>query len=369
MKKRRSFVFYLLFVLALNSIYAVSYRTELLKRIASYLPLEITNGTDSLYAVNNYPCKILKRVEKDEIIHLGFQLFSWQSRKDIPVFADFLERVMLDVYLQGSSQQMTSRLRELNISWTENGKVPLNVLTSFNTFLRVNNKSNNFSLNYNNKKYTAVWKTNNTQYEMVFMASRELIYGTDMVEAEALFFNELKKREFNSQGTKDVQPLNQLTELSNTLYRKDGNVYKVQAKYTTDSYYIKKSNTEAEAVFDAKYPQPSLLNMAEGIVPCDNRKLNLSLHRYGNVIEHITVPFSMIYSTLFDDMEKYFSVDVSNKQTYYVRVIYYNELFQYVHVLEVEVPANEIFHNAAVWKAHLYCFIPQERLKENNIPL
>ena len=368
MKNRRSFFFYMLFILAFNSIYAVSYRTELLKRIASYLPLEITNGKDSLYAVNNFPCKILKRMEKDEITHLGFQLFSWNSRKEIPVFTDFLERVMLDVYLQGSSQQMSSRLRELNLIWTENGKVPQNYLNSFNAFLRFNN-SNNFSLNYNNKEYTAVWKTNNTQYEMVFTASRELIYGTDMVEAEALFFNELKKRDFYSQRTKNVLPLNQLTELSNMLYRKDGNVYKVQAKYTTDSYYIKKTNAEAEAVFDAKYPQPSLLNMAEGIVPCGNRKLNLSLHRYGNVIEHITVHFSMIYSTLFDDMEKYFSVDISNKQTYYVRVIYYNELFQYVHVLEVEVPADDIFNNAAVWKAHLYCFIPQEHLKEKNIPL
>lgn len=366
---KRLCVIMTLFCMTMESVMAVSYRTELLKRIASYLPQEVSTGSDSVYVYNKYPCEILRRVDRDEVTHLGFQLFSWNARKDIPVLADFLERVMLDIYLQGSAKQMNSRLQELKIIWKENSRIPSNVHNSFITFLRINNKSNNFSLNYNNKEYTAVWKTNNTQYEMVFMASRELIYGTDMVEAEKIFYEELKNKKISLCKEKDLCLLSELTKVSETLYRKDGLVYQVQAKYTTDTYYIKISDSEAEAVYDKKFPQLSLMNMAEGVVPCGKRNLYLSCHRYGNVIDHVTVPFGFIYSALFEDMNKYFFVDVSDKDTYYLRVIYHNEPFQYLHVFEVAVPSADIFNDSATWKAHLYCFIPQNNLKEINIVL
>ena len=192
----RLYLSVILFALAIGNLKAVSYRTEALKRMASYLPAEIISGTDSLYTNAKYPCVILKRIEEGEITHLGFQLFTYQSRKGMPVFADFLERIMLDIYQQGSSTQMGSRLRELKMIWRENGKESGNILNSFNKFLRIKNKNRNFSLNYEGTKYTAVWNLDRVQYELEFVASRELIYGTDMVEAEKIFYHELNQKNF-----------------------------------------------------------------------------------------------------------------------------------------------------------------------------
>jgi hypothetical protein len=50
---------------------------------------------------------------------------------------------------------------------------------------------------------------------------------------------------------------------------------------------------------------------------------------------------------------------MSDSDKYYARFYFLNEQMQYVHVAEVEVPPTSIFNETAIWKAHLYTFIPK----------
>lgn len=335
-----------------------------LKRIASYLPKEFVERQDSVAKPLGYPCEVIKRTERGMVSHLGFRFFDSPVGGNMQQVVNFLERITLELYQQENDKQMTLKLNELKMTWKENGKETQRPFASLSKFLMSSGGKDNLTIDFVDKKFNAKWIVGRNTYELIFPAVRELIQGIDLGEAEGIFLDELRNENFSSVKEQKTMPLTMLKQIKGGMYRSSGAVYSQQRSYTNDTYYYRLNNGYAKAIYSPDYPSESVVNMMAGTVPCGGRKLDLSFHLYGGKIEHMTVPFAMVYSSLFHDMHTYTKYDISDSKMHYARFLYENEEMQYVHVIEIEIPPQKAFDENATLKAHLYCYIPQHNLKK-----
>lgn len=357
----------LLLSFCLNLQSQMRFKTEKIKRIATHLPGKVLKNEDMLVKWSGSPQPIVKRLEKENTLsHLGIYLFNNEARTALQDHADFLERIMLELMLYKNDNQVKAKLDEYRMKWMLNGRNEERPYTSLVKFLSAYDVSDvTVGIDFSDKTYLAHWKHGNNTFSLSYPAVRQLIQGTDLKEAETVFFNKLKQFE-PVVSKSSLKPINisQLSPVQGKLYRKIGICHSEQPSYSTDTYYLTSDGSNvALPIYQTRYPALSLINMMAGVVPCHNRKIQMYLHLYGGKIETLSLPFSVLYSSLFDDMQCYFKLDMSNSEKYYARFFYLNEQMQYVHVAEVEVPPTSIFHESALWKAHFYSFIPEDNQK------
>lgn len=356
-------------MLLMQNVMAASYKTEKLKCIAKQLPKEILEIKDSIVTIDKYPCQLIKRTNNENVVHLGFYLFDDESfhNKEVQQVIDFLERSTLELFLCGNERQMAAKQTELKLKFKVNGKNAVQPYRSLCQMLKRHNKTRSFSLNCTDRQYKAKWDFGTgSYYEFSFPAIRELIQGTDLAEAEAIFIEEMKNLHIQDRDVAATAPIRFLKQIKGTLYRMPGRVYSHQSSYTTDTYYKQNHDDKdkATAIYDEQYPAESMINLMAGIVPSGHRKLQLRMHLYGGKIQQMEVPFSMVHSSLLRQMECYMKYDRSDQLKHYARFLYNDEELQYVHVMEIEIAPSQMFNKNAVLTAHLYCFIPQHDLKK-----
>lgn len=355
----------LLFCLSIQA--QMQYKTEKIKRIATHLPSKILKNEQMLVKWSGSPQSIVKRVEKGNTLsHLGVYLFNDETRTALQEHADFLERIMLELLLYKNDNQVKAKLNEYKMKWMLNGRNEEKPYASLVKFLSAYNVSDvAVGIDFSDKTYVAHWKQGNNTFSLSYPAVRELIQGTDLKEAETVFLGKLKQYEpvASKSALKPVN-ISQLSPIKGSLYRKIGICHSEQPSYCTDTYYVRNqgSNT-AMPIYETRFPALSLINMMAGVVSCHDRKIQTSVHLYGGKIESISLPFSVLYSSLFAGMQCYLKLDTSNPEKYYAHFHFLNEQMQYVHVAEVEVLPTTIFKEDAVWKAHLFTFIPEYNQK------
>lgn len=345
----------------------IQFKTEKIKKIATHLPSKVLRNEDVLVKWSGSPQPIVKRIEKGNTLsHLGIYLFNEETRTALQDHADFLERIMLELMLYKNDNQVKAKLNEYKMKWMLNDRNEEKPYTSLVKFLSAYNVSDvAVGIDFSDKIYVAHWKQGNNKFSLSYSAVRELIQGTDLKEAEANFFYKLKQLEpvVSKSSSKPIN-ISQLSPIKGKLYRKIGICHSEQPSYCNDTYYFRTDDTNtALPIYDKNYPALSMINMMAGVVPCHNRKIQMSVHLYGGKIETLSMPFSILYSSLFADMQCYLKLDMSNPEKYYARFYYLNEQMQYVHVAEVEISPNNIFKEDVVWKGHMYMFIPEYNQK------
>ena len=343
------------------------FKTESLKKIATHHTSKVLKYDQSLVKWSGCPQVLVKKADQEGVIsHLGVHLFDEATRKPLQDHADFLERMMLELLLYKNDDMVKGKLSEHKMQWMLNGKSEAKPYTSMIRFLSAYDISQvALHIDFSDKNYVAHWQHGNNTYSLSYPAVRELIQGTDLLEAENVFFQKLKKSDFQIPTiVSKQQSISQLSHIKGKLYRKIGICHSEQPSYCTDTYYINTDGSNvATPIYDVRYPALSLINMMAGVAPCHNRKIQTSVHLYGGKIETLSLPFSILYSSLFADMQCYLKLDMSNPEKYYARFYYLNEQMQYVHVVEVELSPTTIFKEDAVWNAHLFTFIPEDNQK------
>lgn len=339
------------------------FKTERLKKIATHLPSKVLKEEQSLVKWSGSPQVLVKKADQEGVIsHLGVYLFDEATRKPLQDHADFLERMMLELLLYKNDDMVKGKLVEHKMVWMLNGKSEAKPYTSMKRFLSAYDISQvALHIDFFDKNYVAHWQLGSNTYSLSYPAVRELIQGTDLLEAENAFFQKLKKTDLQIPTiVPKQQNISQLSQIKGKLYRKIGICHSEQPSYCTDTYYIRTdASNVATPIYDTRYPALSLINMMAGVVPCHNRKIQTNVHLYGGKIETLSLPFSILYSSLFEDMQCYLKLDMSNPEKYCAHFHFLNEQMQYVHVVEVELSPTTIFKEDAVWNAHLFTFIPE----------
>lgn len=345
----------------------IRFKTERLKKIATHLPNKVLKEEQSLVKWSGSPQVLVKKADQEGVIsHLGVYLFDENTRKPLQDHADFLERMMLELLLYKNDDMVKGKLVEHKMVWMLNGKSEAKPYTSMKRFLSAYDISQvALHIDFSDKNYVAHWQLGSNTYSLSYPAVRELIQGTDLLEAENAFFQKLKKTDLQIPTiVPKQQNISQLSQIKGKLYRKIGICHSEQPSYCTDTYYIRTdASNVATPIYDTRYPALSLINMMAGVVPCHNRKIQTNVHLYGGKIETLSLPFSILYSSLFEDMQCYLKLDMSNPEKYCAHFHFFNEQMQYVHVVEVELSPTTIFKEDAEWNAHLFTFIPEYNKK------
>ena len=351
----------LFFCLSLQA--QMRFKTEKIKKIAASLPSKVLKEEQNLVKWTGSPREIIKETDKQGMLcHIGVHLFNDDVRQSMQEHAEFLERMMLELLLYKKDDLVQKKMDEYKLKWTVNGRNAEKPYTSIVQFLSVYEASNvALQLEFLDNRYVAKWKKGNNTYSLSYPATLELIQGMNVIEADSMFMCKLKNiGNLKSPKSPKQLAVKQLSPIRGRLYRKIGICHSEQPSYSTDTYYIKQGDSDsAVAVYETRFPALSLINMMAGIVPCHNRKLDASIHLYGGKIERLSLPFSLLYSHLFEGMQCYLKLDTSKPDKYFARFLFVNEQMQYVHVVEVEVSPSTIFNENAVWKAHIYMFIPE----------
>ena len=351
----------LLFCLSLQA--QMRFKTEKIKKIAASLPSKVLKEEQNLVKWSGCPQKIIKETDQQNTLcHVGVHLFNDDVRQSMHEHAEFLERMILELLLYKKDNLVQTLMDEYKLKWIVNGRNAEKPYTSIIQFLSVYDTSNvAVQLDFVDNRYVASWKQGNNIYALSYPATRELIQGMNVMEADSMFMRRLKNVDnLESPKSPKLVAVKQLSPIRGRLYRKIGICHSEQPSYSTDTYYLKQEDTgNAVAVYETRFPALSLINMMAGIVPCHNRKLDASIHLYGGKVERLSLPFSVLYSHLFEGMQCYLKLDTSEPDKYFARFLFVNEQMQYVHVAEVEVSPSTIFKENAVWKAHIYMFIPE----------
>lgn len=351
----------LFFFLSLQA--QVRFKTEKIRKIAASLPSKVLKEEQNLVKWTGSPQKIIKETDQqNKLCHIGVHLFNDDVRQSMHEHAEFLERMMLELLLYKKDALVQKKMLEYKLEWTVNGRKTEKPYTSIVRFLSAYDTSNvAVQLDFSDNRYVARWKQANSTYALSYPAIRELIQGMNVMEADSMFMRKLKNiGKLESPKLPKQMAVKQLSAIKGRLYRKIGICHSEQPSYSTDTYYMMQGTSDnAVAVYENRFPALSLINMMAGVVPCHNRKLDASIHLYGGKIEQLSLPFSVLYSHLFEGMQCYLKLDTSNPDKYFARFLFVNEQMQYVHVAEVEVLPSTIFNENAVWKAHIYMFIPE----------
>ena len=307
--------------------------------------------------------------QKQEITHLGISLFSNESKMLInaPV-CNFIERLMLELILEKSGDGVKRILNRYKINIAKNGiTYGTRTFTSLNQVLEEIRDPVDFSLHRTKEQFAAVWKFNqDNQLVVSFPATRDLIFGTDKKESDEMLNYALL--EDNSLCPKKQTADNvQLTEkdltydVKKNIFMKKGNEFAL--KFINSNTYYRKTGDKFELLFSKDYPGESLCNLFLE----NNSNLNHTLHithqQYGNFSPDIDISLQKFLCFFHDEYDIFTAASVANPKELKLTVILNNRNYNYVHLLIINTPVENIFKDDGVLNANFYSNIPQQNLK------
>ena len=307
--------------------------------------------------------------QKQEVNHLGISLFSDETKKliNFPV-CNFIERMMLELVLEKTMDETKQILNRYNINITKNGvEYGEFNFTSLSDVLAEIRNPVKFSLQKNQTQFAAVWEFNDDdQFVFAFPATRDLIFGTDKKESDELLSNQLFE-EGNLCGDEQSPAFDEISEkdleydATKNIFTKKGSMFTLQ--FINANTYYKKSEDSFELLFSEDFPEESLSNL----VLKDMGNLNLSLHITHRMYGHFSPAFDISLHKFLcffrDEYDFFTAVSMADPAELKLTVIMNNKDYNYVHLLLISTPVENIFRNDGVLSANFYSNIPQQSIK------
>ena len=358
-----------LFLFLASSLQAQTFSSRKLTEISELFPKSCLPPTDSIFAcpqITKGKSYIVRYNPKNEIKHLGVSLFSPETKEMISLpICNFIERIMLELLLHKSQENIQSKLREYKIKLQKNGVAyGKNYFTSLSRVLDDIQDPTRFAIRKDSLTYTALWEFGNDELlSLSFPASRELIFGTDKKESDQNIGESFVNNDDCVFTTvNDSVSASELSRLEGTdLYVRKGNIYLTE-KINSDTYY-QRSDDLYQAVFDAGYPAHSLANLF--ITKQFGNDLNLKItHRmYGSFTPEFTIPLEKFFCLFDAGFSTYCILHRAEIGKIHVSVVLHNRDFNYIHLLRIRTSIEQLFTAGGILTADFYTNIPQHNLK------
>ena len=293
-----------------------------------------------------------------QVIHIGFDLFKdHEIRPDERDVYYFLENTMLNLALQPSFAEMMKAAEKRSIvllidnnqiSQSNNTSIPFSAVI----------KSSRLGIRCENGHYFCVWSLPaNKSFSMSFPADLNIITGMDKGELELALMKAIKS--FTAPNTllyeyKDKGD----TRLSNGMYIQQGGQW-LDDNFRSDIYLTKKNATEYLPVFSLKFPAESFANLFLCNMPVAGIRLAITQSLYGDQQESYTISLLQLKVFLSQYTQSYFGMQDENATSLKATVIYYNTVYQYIHMLVVETDKATLFGSGEkTLQAIFYAYIP-----------
>jgi len=363
---------HLLYILSLilftGTLQAQNFVSHKLSDLNELLPKSCLPAKDSVFncpQISKDKSLIVKYNEKYELVHLGISLFSDETKElaNRPV-CDFIERIMMELLLLEKTKGILPKLDEYRITLTRNyATYGSPFFTSLYQLLNDMQNPARFALNRQDLVYTALWEFGSKEvFAIVFPASRELIFGTDKKEADALLGDLLANENCEPAYTEKLANVTEIEAISGSeLYKYRGTMFMIP-EINADTYYLP-INNKLSIAFDSRYPVESLAN----IFLSGNIDSNLSLHLTHRMYGRFTSEFTVLikkFLCIFDrDFSIYCLLHSKTSDKVQLSVILCNKYFNYFHLLRIKTTEDQIFSEKGILTADFYTNIPKHNIQ------
>ncbi len=149
------------------------------------------------------------------------------------------------------------------------------------------------------------------------------------------------------------------------IFRVEGEAF--QIKSLRSDFFVKSVHGKWQPLFDSRYPVESMVNLLLARVPAGKRQIELRHHQYGNHIALMTVPLSRLFNLWGPIMKIYSRVAIVDNHELQAWLVFYEQQSKYIHLLELRMPAKQLFDPEIPLHAEFYANIPQDNIKSLNI--
>ena len=323
-------------ILAILSVSAESqFRTSELRRLATVLSLDTSLLPEGFSHPKAKELVLTVHIDKNTVDHIGLQIFADDLRLvgDSPIF-DFLERYFLQLKYPPTVKTATHMLRDDSFRFITGSISCIDQLLT----------TDDFSYQYDNYHYTAIWNRNGQNILTVsFPVEYELISGENKIEAEENLMADIMKASISERHDDARQNDNYISnDFTNRLYFQKG-----------------------QLVFNSHHPAETSANMMLTTNSKGNFSLKMTQISYGFQKKVFQVPLRQWISFCQKSgCELYFGVDhIDAESGISAVVLAVNKAENYNHVLTVTIPTELIDSCQGVIEARLYPYVPMHNVK------
>ena len=355
-----------------NYTYAQSYSSIRMEQLGGEIPVACLPSTDSIFdcpELLKNKSLVVNYNKTHDITHLGISLFSNEAKEllNLPV-CNFIERMMLELVLEQSDENLTQKIDRLKLKLLKNGLTfgELGFTSLSNTLDEIQHPAQ-FNLMKEQDQFAAVWKYNqDDQFVFVFPASRYLIFGTDKKESDELLNKALfgKSQFCNNKsslpGERTIEA--ELTyDQGKNIFTKKGGEFMMPV-INANTYYEKTAETFT-LLFSKDFPEESFLNLIMKNMGELNHKLHVTHRMYGNFSPDFDVSLKEFLCYFQDDFNFYTAVTSPDSKQLKLTAILRNKEYNYIHLLLISTPVENIFRQNGQLTAEFYSNIPQQSIR------
>jgi hypothetical protein len=280
---------------------------------------------------------------------------------------NFVERMLLELVLDGDRNAVVSSLDHYGITVQKNGrKFGEGNVNSIGDILNEIQDPVEFALSKDDKAYTFFWAYGMQNiFSIQFPLNRELITGTNKLEADNVLFDQLKDNNCNKPSGQVSYRFDDADLISNggTLYICKGDSFMLGL--INENTYYKKAADGYELLFDKKYPKESLSNLLLRNSDGNGLKIHITYSMYGNYNPEIEMNLKDFLCFFKDDFKVYAASYEKEPGVIRSTVIFQNKQYNYIHLLTVSVRESDLFNGngKGVLSASFRSNIPQHNIR------
>lgn len=366
--KIRLFYILLFMLSVVGTLQAQSFVSRKLEDLGEHLPKMCLPVKDSIFncpQISKNKSLVVKYNEKYGLIHLGISLFSDETKEltNRPV-CDFIERIMLECLLLEKTKEIVPKLSEYRITLTKNhAGYGSAFFASLQQVLDDIQNPTRFSLVQQDLVYTALWEFGNEEvFAITFPASRELIFGTDKKESDALLSDVLANENCTFIPTKNLVRTTDIAPIAGLdLYKHKGEIFMIP-EINADTYFSQIDN-QFLLTYNHRYPVESLANIFLSGAPDSNLSLSITHRMYGAFTPEFTVSIKKFLCVFGQDFSVYCLLHKKMSDKVQLSVVLCSKYFNYFHLLRIKTTENQIFSNNGVLTADFYTNIPKHNVQ------
>jgi len=346
----------------------IAFSTKKLEDVASLLPEKYLIDRDTMIICHEICANkslVIQYNEKHQVSHLGISMFSKEIKEILnkPV-CNFVERLLLELSLVSDQDDIISVLDHYGILVQRNGrKFGESNVNSIPAILNEIEDPVYFTLSKDDKSYTAVWEYGlQNLFSIQFPLNRELITGTNKLEADNVLYDQLKETNCTNLSTPTKYMFDDAELISN-----DGTVFIRQGEsfildIINENTYYQKAANGYELIFHENYPKESLSNLFLG--DFENNALNIQITHsmYGNYNPEFEMKLNDFICFFKQDFKVYAASYQKEPDVINATVIFQNKLYNYIHLLVISTKKEDIFTENGVLTASFRSNIPQHNI-------
>lgn len=306
----------------------------------------------------------IKVIRKNgNILHLGIDLF---GKDKIGFFPDcvfhFVERYFLELLItedmelfnkRSSDQKIVLMFNDQEVSKSKFGSVE-NIHLLLNRELQ--KKISCDSLNYK-----LLLSDGYNELKLIFPANNNIVSGMDKLELDKKL--EMNLKDFSSiDKAKVVEDSTKEFDQFHEYFISKGESY---YKTITSNTYYRKVNSKYLLLYDKKYLAASLSNMFIMGQYIPQKQINIIHVQYGKE--------TSIYSLYLNDFVNFFKqdkcklylgIEKENENTVQATLVVYNPLLNFVNIVYINTPINDLFDASQKINVKMYSNIPSDNIKD-----